>query len=214
MSGKLQISDNKLLLNWEAEHSTLQSDQVISASLCKYFFSSISLRLISFFQCPPWAHICQPLYLCHALSHVCSSVEYNHKTVLLFEMCSTNKGPLPWSALSVLVCLHPCGHLPAEVVVAQAETAGVRFSSREPPPSQWGGVPVDALGSRVAEAPCASVALTLSHHTLLIGVCWGDGLSFREAGYRVTPFNTQINITGINPLNNLSWHNKHVIQPY
>lgn len=69
------------------------------------------------------------------------------------------------------------GHVPAEVVIAQSKTAGVHFSSCEPPSSQRRRVPVDALSSWVAVAPCASVPFTPSHHTLLTGVCWRDRLS-------------------------------------
>lgn len=87
----------------------------------------------------------------------------------------TNKATFPWFALFVHV-RHPTGHIPAEVVVAQPETVGVHFCGRELPPSQRRGVPVDALCSRVADAPRASVPLALSHHTLLIGVCWSDRL--------------------------------------
>lgn len=61
--------------------------------------------------------------------------------------------------------------LPAEVVVAKAETAGVRFPGCEPPSSQSCGVPVDALCPRVADAPCATVPFTPSHNALLIRVC-------------------------------------------
>lgn len=65
----------------------------------------------------------------------------------------------------------PAAHSPAEVVIAQSKTAGVHFSSREPPSSQGCSVPVYALCSRVADAPRASVATSLPQHTLLFGVC-------------------------------------------
>lgn len=68
-------------------------------------------------------------------------------------------------------------HVPAEVVIAQTETAGVHFSCCELPSSQRRSVPVDALDSWAADAPCATVAITLPCRTLLIGVCWKDSLS-------------------------------------
>lgn len=60
---------------------------------------------------------------------------------------------------------------PAEVVVAQPQAAGVRFPGREPPTPQGRGVPVDALGPRVADAPGAAVALPPARHALLVRVC-------------------------------------------
>lgn len=73
----------------------------------------------------------------------------------------TKSGRLKWSKTT----------LPAEVVVAQAETAGVWFPGCEPPSSQSCGVPVDTLCPRVADAPCATIAFTPTHNALLSRVC-------------------------------------------
>ena len=72
---------------------------------------------------------------------------------------------------------------PAEIVIAQSKTAGVRSSGREPLIFERCSVPVDALSSCTADAPYAAVAFTLPHNALLIGVCWRDTLS--QTGYSV-----------------------------
>lgn len=61
--------------------------------------------------------------------------------------------------------------MPAEVVIAQSEAAGIVFPRRELLPSQRRGVPVDALLSWPGDAQGAAVALTLTHNALLIRVC-------------------------------------------
>lgn len=74
------------------------------------------------------------------------------------------------SATAHICSVH--GHIPAEVVIAQPKTAGIHFSSCELSSSQRRRVPVDALCSRMADTPCATIPFTSPHNTLLIGVCW------------------------------------------